>query len=231
MSDLVPIHPRALIRHAVVRVLTKNPGTAALLGERVFPNRMEQWWQSELPACGVYTLSEEWLDTDSYPEPEERRLDLACELLCAADEKTDDSLDALCLAVERAMLLPAIGAAMGDILDESRVNVGLDPLGPGQRKALDETLLQLASRGTELGIAVDDAERQTGVAALNFSLDYRRLILPGDLPDFLLGVSGWDVQPADGHIDMESRVEFAATVGESSSLMDGDSTDEPANKE
>ena len=206
--ELVPVHPRALIRHAVVRVLQNDPNAYTLLGGRVFPNRMEQWWQSELPACGVYTLSEEWLESDVSPDPEERRIDLVCELLCAADERADDVLDALCLALERALLLPAIGAAMGDILDESRREAGLEPLTPSERAALDETLLQLAPQNTEIGIAVDDAERQTAFAALNFNLDYRRLILPGDLPDFLLAVSGWDVEPHDNVIDMVSRVEF-----------------------
>lgn len=206
--DLVPIHLRALIRHAVVRVIRSDAGASALLGARVYPNRMEQWWQSELPVCGVYTLSEQWLESDVSPDPVERRIDLVCELLCEADEKADDALDALCLALERAMLLPAIGAAMGDILDASRKEAGLEPLTPGQRKALDETLLELAPQDTRIGIAVDDTERQTAVAALNFTLDYRLLILPGDLPDFLLAISGWDVEPHDNVIDMVSRVEF-----------------------
>ena len=63
MADSKPMHPRALIRHAVVRVLKENPATAALLSDRVYPDRVEHWLAEELPACGVYTLSEETLNS------------------------------------------------------------------------------------------------------------------------------------------------------------------------
>ena len=70
-----------------------------------------------------------------------------------------------------------------------------------------DTLLLLGLKSTDIGIAVD-GNRQIGVAAMNFDLEYETPRLPIPLPDFLLAISGWDVEPHDGVIDMVSRVEF-----------------------
>jgi len=205
------MHPRALIRHAVVRVLKEHLDTAALLGKRVFPNRTEHWLSDELPACGVYTLSEDAIDSDVSPDPDERRIDLVVELLARNTAKVDDVLDALTLAVEEALRLDAIGEAMGRIVNEALVKAELSPMEKvkknGELRWPVDTLLLLGLKSTDIGIAVD-GNRQIGVAAMNFDLEYKTSRLPIPLPDFLLAISGWDVEPHDGVIDMVSRVEF-----------------------
>lgn len=211
MSEYKPMHPRALIRHAVVRVLKENPDTAVLLGECVFPNRAEHWLCDELPACGVYTLSEDSIDSDVSPDPDERRIDLIVEILARNTARVDDVLDALTLAVEEALRLDAIGDAIGRIVNEALVKAGLPPMEKvkkdGELRWPVDTLLLLGLKSTDIGIAVD-GNRQIGVAAMNFDLEYETPRLPIPLPDYLLAISGWDVQPHDGVIDMVSRVEF-----------------------
>ncbi|MDR2051136.1 MAG: hypothetical protein LBQ63_05120 [Deltaproteobacteria bacterium] len=211
MPEFVPPHPRALIRHAVVRTLKEHPAVAALLGERVYPNREEHWLQDELPAAGVYTLSEQALDSDVSPDPRERRIDLAVEILAGMSEAVDDTLDRLCLAVERALCLDAIGEAMGAIINEMRAAAGLPPMEKIRRDGRllwpVDTLLTLKLTGTDIGIAVE-GDRQIGVAVLSYDLEYDALAGAGPLPDFLLAMAGWDVEPHDGKIDMESRMEF-----------------------
>jgi hypothetical protein len=206
-----PLHPRALIRHAVTRVLLEDGGTHACFGPRVFPNREEHWLQDEFPACGVYTLSEENLDSDVSPDPRERRIDLIIEVPAAMSDTIDDRLDALSLAVERALALDAIGEAMGAIVNEARAAAGLAPMQKQRRDGRMlwpvDTLLTLKLTGTDLGIAVE-GDRQLGVAALSYDLEYEAFKGREPLADFLLGISGWDVEKHDGVIDMVSRVEF-----------------------
>lgn len=200
-SKHLAMHPRALIRHAVVRVLKEHPDATALLGGRVFPNRMEHWLAEDLPAAGVYTLAEQHLDTGRSPDPDERGLDLVVEVLARQSLAVDDKLDALCLAVETALDFTAMGEAMHAIAAESAKK----PLPEGWHAS--EMLLSLGLDSTEVGIAMQ-GERELGVAALKFELEYQWPKFPIPLSDFLLAATGWDVHPADGHIDMESRVEF-----------------------
>ena len=213
-----PTHTRALIRHAIVRVLASAPQTSALLRGGVYANRMEHWLQAELPACGVYTLDENPLETDRSPDPEEKRITLAVELLAAMGTRVDDTLDDLSFAVEAALQLSAIGAAMTAITNEALQEAGQPPLEPVvingiPRTSAADCLLTLAPQGTEIGIAVEGS-RQVGVATLSFNVDYETPRIPLLLPDFLLAHTGWDVAPADGHIDMESRVDFPPATKE-----------------
>lgn len=217
MADFTVMHPRALIRHAVVRVLQENPVTASLLGggasspARVYPDRVEHWLAEELPSCGVYTLSEETIDSDTSPDPDERRVDLIVELLARMTDTVDDTLDALTLAVEKALLLDAVGETMGRIVNEKLEAAGLPPMEKirrdGELRWPVDTLLLLGLQSTDLGIAVE-GNRQIGVAAMSFDLEYFWPEYPEPLANFLLAIAGWDVMPADGRIDMVSRVEF-----------------------
>ena len=207
---------RALIRHAVVQVLRQDVGLCALLSGRVFSNRVEHWLPGELPAAGVYTLVETALDSDISPQPDERRISLAVELLVHMSKKADDALDELAQAVEDALSLPAIGAAMTAIVNQKLEDEGKAPLPPETiagipRSSAVDTLLLIKLTGIEIGVAVE-GKRQIGVAALNYDLEYA---VPWKLAetDILQGVSqfisGWDAAPADGEIDMESRVELS----------------------
>jgi len=153
------------------------------------------------------------LEPEIYPDPLERRLTLVVEILARADVAVDDTLDNLAEAVERALLIDIVGAAMAAIVNASLVAAGQEPLPPVVingilRASAVDTLLTIKLTSTEIGIAVE-GDRQIGVAALNFDLDYTLPKMPPPLADFLLGVTAWDVMPADGQIDMESRVEFA----------------------
>jgi hypothetical protein len=205
------MHTRALIRHACVRVIRDFPDVKALMDGRVWPDRSEHWLADELPACGVYTLSEQTLESDISPDPEERRIDLAIEILARLTTSVDDALDALCLAVEKAMRIDAVGIAMGAIADAARIEAGLAPLAPvrvdGALRHTADVLLRMELQSTEIGIAVE-GDREIGVAVLTYALEYRRAYPLLVLPDFLLAASGWDVMPADGRIDMVSKTVF-----------------------
>jgi hypothetical protein len=201
---------RRLIRHAVVKALQADAGLAALLGGRIFANRVEHWLPGDLPAAGVYTLSEEPLESDISPAPRERRISLVIELLARMSAKVDDALDGLAQAVEDALQLDAIGAAMTALVNEQRAAAGQESLPPVTtggipRSSAVDTLLALKLTGIDVGIAVE-GDRHIGVAALAYDLEY---VLPKDAPreEFLAGVSGWDVVECDGSIDMESRWE------------------------
>ena len=206
-NKLLALHPRALIRHAVVRVLKEHPDTAALMADRVFANREEHWLCEELPAAGVYTLLETHMDTGRSPDPDERRLDLIVEALGMSSVALDDRMDSLALAVEMALDFTALGEAMQAIA----IAKAPDTLPKGWHAS--DLLLSLGLIGTELGLAVT-GEREIGVAALNFELEYRWPEFPIPLPDFLLGYAGWDVHPADGHLEMESRAQLEPTPKE-----------------
>ena len=89
MSDVLfawgGVHPRTLIRRAVCQVMREHDGLAALIGARIWPNRMEHWFRSELPAAGVYTVSEQRVESDTRPEPPERIISLADEIIVVGD--------------------------------------------------------------------------------------------------------------------------------------------------
>ena len=211
MPNVMPLHMRALIRKGMVAVFLADSGMAAMVGDRIFPNRVEQWWSEELPATGVYTLHEDNVTTDKNPDPEERKLTMAVEVLTQATELLDDQLDALALLVERAMSIDALGAAMTAIVEAKLgKNIGRNS---ENRSPVDAALLAIKLTGTETGIAVD-AERQIGVSTLTFDIEYQAPIFTAEMDDFLLGCSDWDVATADGNIEMQSRVEFPPAATE-----------------
>jgi hypothetical protein len=173
------VHPRTLIRHAVVVVLKKNPAVIAICGQRIFSNRQDPWDESELPAMGVYQTSETPLETDISPPRDERSLDLSCEVLAQADEKLEDILDAVSLALERDLDLKVIGAELGEA----------------------DTLLEIKFTGFELGLA-DDGNRLVGVAIVNFTLDYEMPKVLPEAAEFRQTKTGWDLAGSDpDHID------------------------------
>ena len=204
------LHMRALIREAVVRQIVADPACAPLLGARVWPNRFEAWLTPELPAAGVYTTREEVLESDASPDPDERRLSLEVELVAWADASLDDTLDALCLALEHALTrdhaIDALGREMTAIVEE-RLGKTLPTLKNGASPV--DTLIAIKSTGTDIGIAVE-GEREIGVATLALDIDYTWPRPTGELADFLLAIGHWDTATADGKLEMISRVEFPA---------------------
>lgn len=94
------MHPRAEIRqHVLDLMIAKVPGCNSYSG-----NRFRQYWQDEeLPAIGVYTVSESNEIFDVAPRRLRRTLDLAIEIVLQSGDSTTDQLDELCSLVEQAM--------------------------------------------------------------------------------------------------------------------------------
>lgn len=127
-------HPRKLIRDAVVAALTG--ATAA--GSRVKGTRVEPQRNTQLPAIGVYTLSEEVDAQSASTAPRELKRDLKLEVAgWVADSSAlpiDDAMDALAEQIEAAMHAdPYFGDTAGDsILQSTEMSVleenAADPL-------------------------------------------------------------------------------------------------------
>ncbi len=213
-----PLHQRALIRMALVRMLKEDATLANYFGERVWGNRQDHWLTEELPAMGLYTLSEDTIESDRSPDPDERTINLALEILDAQTSRTDDRLDAFTLMVENCLELDKLGNFMGEIVNEIRQKYGLEPLEKAHieglyRYAID-TNLRLRLTSTELGLAVDGI-RQLGVAVMNFDLEYRNPQSTLDLPDFLEGITNWQIyfpEEMEPRTDMQSRVTYDPTT-------------------
>lgn len=219
------LHQRALIRHAVTRVLKQHKATAPLFGgvltqpaegeaffagARVHPNRAAHWLEAELPACGVYTLQETGLESDRRPDPDERRLTLVVEILAdGGDEHVDDRLDALALAVETALGaggLDRIGAAMGAIYNAG-LPPGMEPPDTEHGRHPADTLTLLRYTGTDIGLA-EDGSRPLGLASLVFELDYETPRRLAPLPEYLLGVTGWNLAHTDEALEAEDHLHY-----------------------
>lgn len=92
-------HPRQLIRHRVVGLLTAE---VPAFRERVYGSRLYPMQRSQLPGACVYTLTEanELLTVQHRLI---RRLNLAIDIYVRELAAPDDELDTLALAVETAM--------------------------------------------------------------------------------------------------------------------------------
>lgn len=94
------LHPRKEIRDSVFDILKER-----VSGIKSFSkNRFRSFWEdSDLPALGVYTLQESSEVFVEAPRNLKRILTLVVEIVVQADEKLDDLLDQLSLAVENAI--------------------------------------------------------------------------------------------------------------------------------
>ena len=206
---------RTLIRHAVCELFLDSAPLAPL-GQRIFANRMAPWMESDLPACGIYVLQEENLETDRYPDPEERRLTLVVELLVRADERLDDRLDSLCLGVEQVISADAIGRHMGELVDYALADRCQPPMPlTREHRHPADSLLLLRLTGTDLVLA-EDGNRTIGVAIMNFDVEYAPPPREMDLPDFLTGIVGWSLVVSDeaaGEVPIHAvdKIEFPGT--------------------
>lgn len=152
-------HPRKVIRHAVVDLLTAA-STAA--GARVFATRVEPIKRTALPTISVYTLGEPVRPGADQTAPRELTRDVKVEIagwVAHSDSlSVDDAMDDLAEQIEAAMDAdPYLGGAAGDSVLES----------------------------TEIEVR-DDGERLIGIVALTYSVTYRTSPeAPADLDDFL----------------------------------------------
>ena len=95
-------HPRQLIRHAAVTLLTGNTDA----GARVYATRIPPWKKPELPAIAVYTSHEEVdeeASKDTGPRILRRIVDLEIEAAVAMGGNVDDAMDALAAQIEKVM--------------------------------------------------------------------------------------------------------------------------------
>lgn len=152
------MHPRQIIREAVAGIL--DGATAA--GSRVYRTRKIPHRREELPVINVYTL-EESIDPESLNmSPRELQRDITLVLECwvsAADDRVDDTMDALAEQVEAAMHADFY---LSDTAADSM---------------LQSTSLQVMEEG----------DRLLGMVALVYSVMRRDVVpaVPDDLEDFL----------------------------------------------
>lgn len=178
---------RTFIRHAVVQVLKADAAVAALVGDRVYPNREDPWMSRELPALGVYALSESPVESD-VANSEEHKLELVIEAIIMADAGIDDTLDALEAAITPCIRLDAIGAAI---------------VSAGGR----DTLLSCSWSGTTVELA-DDGKLLLGVATMTWGLEYRieHTEPAPDITDFaLLDTTMQTVADSEAELDSEDQ--------------------------
>lgn len=151
-------HPRKVIRHAVVTLLTG--ATAA--GTRVHSTRIEPIKKTLLPAIAVYALGEPVRPDSDGTAPREITRDVKVEIagwVAHSDAlSVDDAMDDLAEQIEAAMDVdPYLGGAAGDSILEN----------------------------TEMEVA-NDGERLIGIVALTYSVTYRTTPAePADPDDFL----------------------------------------------
>jgi hypothetical protein len=163
------MHERRFIRQKIVELLkTGRPilGTSPVeymaldVDGRVYPNRLEALFDSELPCALVYFESESVTGTSSARDVVYRRLDLNVDIVQELREDIDDELDRLAWQTEIILL--------------SDHTLGVDFV----------NRIQLAST---LPYRRDsDNEQKKGVSRLSFSVDYwTEIYNPGTLNEFL----------------------------------------------
>lgn len=104
---------RTKIRQKIFERLIDKTGAA----ERVYQNRIRQLWPEELPAILIYTRSETARDFDSAPRSIERELQVAVEVVAAADESLEDTLDEIAEQVENRLIGDdTLGGVCSDII-------------------------------------------------------------------------------------------------------------------
>lgn len=173
----LPVHPRALIRRAVCALLRASgfPGP-------VFPSREEPWLAEELPCIGVYTTDETRQERDRSPEPDERELTLALDILDREnpDEPLDDRLDALTLYPESALTFETVR----DAVAQAAENACIEPDGM--------PVLDFVYGSATIGEA-EDGRRVVACATLTFRVTYRMPSPRVDADKLKTIISGWDL--------------------------------------
>lgn len=161
-------HQRKLIRDAVLLALTGvGPAFATAAGARVYNNRVAAWPLRLLelgPCLSVYAVEEstEPSSRTTAPKRLQRNLQLAVEgaVVAGPGGDVDDSIDALCVEVERAMHRdPTFGGTCGEsILASTAIEVtseGKTEIG-NVRLVYDVTYYTLAPDPAD--VALDDLE-------------------------------------------------------------------------
>lgn len=178
-APIIPLsaHPRALIRRAVCALLRGSdfPGP-------VFPSREEPWLADELPCIGVYTTDETRRESERSPEPDERELTVALDILDRErpDEPLDDRLDALTLYPEAVLIFETVR----DAVARAAAQAGISPD--------DMPVLDFVYGSASIGEA-EDGRRVVACATLTYRLTYRMPPPRVDADKLKTIVSGWDL--------------------------------------
>lgn len=126
-AQQVPLHPRRLIRDAIVATLT---GVTAA-GSRVSKTRTEPSRDDELPIISVYTLGEPVDDKSAQTAPLELtrrpRVAIVARVLDTAAVPVDDAMDAIALEIETAVArnpyLSGTAGENGAILSSTEIEI------------------------------------------------------------------------------------------------------------
>lgn len=124
--------------------------------DKVYENRIAQWWPEKLPAISIYSRSESSEIWNVAPRKYKRKINISVEIVHVASDDIDDKLDLICDQVEAIL--------NGD-----------DTL----QGVCDDVIYQ----GTQLSI-VEDAKELFAVAKLDYEVTYASYhgINPNDLP-------------------------------------------------
>lgn len=169
----MPLHPRAVIRQAVVAALVGK----TVAGVRVFSTRVIPLKTLELPALAVFVRLEE-VDVEesqnTAPLELDRMADVVVEGYISGGGNVDDALDALSLEVE---------AAMGE-----DITFG----GTAARSLLARTELEV----------VDEGDRLRGLAQWTYRVQYFSYVTTAEPVDDLERAGAtWDVAAGGQHPD------------------------------
>ncbi len=125
-------HQRQTIREAIKTALVgTGPSYATSAGVRVYETRALPIRRLELPAIAVYTTDETSSDNDTAPRRLTRTVDLLIEASVQAGSNVDDSMDAICVQIERAMHADETFGAV--CMDSTLVNTKTEVFEEGQQ--------------------------------------------------------------------------------------------------
>jgi len=163
-----------------------DPADRFFLGGRIFLNRFEAWDERDLTTIGLYVVSEEPIDTDINPPPDERRLMVGLEIFSREDATVEERLDIIGREVEALYRLPPLGAL---IEDEG---------GP-------DTLLKIIWLGNDRGY-IPEGERTIGASIMAFSLEYQLPWEDAELPPWEMAGATWKARAPEGEIEAKNIV-------------------------
>lgn len=163
-----------------------DPAELFFTGGRIYLNRFEAWDESELTAIGVYVLSEEPVETDISPPPDERKLTFGVDILTRLDAAMEERLDIMAALVESLYTLPPLGELV-------------------EAAGGADTLLKINWLGNERGY-VPEAELTLGVNIMTFSLEYQLPWADAELPPFEIAGTRWKAQTPQGEVEAKNTV-------------------------
>jgi len=205
MMNVFELHPRTLIRKALVLLLEKKMAECDY-PLSIYSNRISAFLTDELPAIGVYLLQEDKVENGKRPDPDERSLNVVIDVVVRESLQIDDELDVFTCLFEGLINLESVESEIDAFFKK-------DEHGESKVDKADFWILSVAYEGLEFGMASDEA-RTVGCATLSFSINYEmpnRVILP-NFESFKMGLDmgniGENGQGSDGRLDIEIQETF-----------------------